>query len=293
VAVDQIRTIIRAFRDKLFTEIFPGRTEVPKTLIFAKDDSHAEDIVRIVREEFAKGNEFAQKITYRTTGETPERLIAAFRNSYHPRIAVTVDMIATGTDIKPLEIVMFMRAVKSRTFFEQMKGRGVRVINPADLQSVTPDARAKDHFIIVDCVGVCERDMTDSRPLDQRKSVPLEKLLQAVALGSTEPDVLSSVAARLARLERELPPEDQARIAEAAGGTTLKDLTRGLVDALAPDLPPEQAAAAAQAAIKSFSDPKLLDLIVNLKRQHDQVIDNITQDQVIEVGFSEAARERA
>ena len=161
VAVDQIRTLVRTFRDKLFTEMFPGRTEVPKTLIFAKDNSHAEDIVRIVREEFAKGNEFAQKITYRTTGETPERLIAAFRNSYHPRIAVTVDMIATGTDIKPLEIVMFMRAVKSRTLFERMKGRGVRAINAADLQSVTPDAKAKDHFVIVDCVGVCERDRTD------------------------------------------------------------------------------------------------------------------------------------
>lgn len=116
VAVDQIRTIVRTFRDKLFTEIFPGRTEVPKTLIFAKDDSHAEDIVKIVREEFAKGNEFAQKITYRTTGDTPQNLIKSFRNSYHPRIAVTVDMIATGTDIKPLEIVIFMRAVKSRTF---------------------------------------------------------------------------------------------------------------------------------------------------------------------------------
>ena len=127
-------------------------------------------------------------------------------------------MIATGTDIKPLEIVMFMRAVKSRTFFEQMKGRGVRVINPADLQSVTPDAKAKDHFVIVDCVGVCERDMTDSRPMDQKKSVPLDKLLQAVALGNTEPDVLSSVAARLARLEKDLPAADQARIAQAAGG---------------------------------------------------------------------------
>ncbi len=160
VAVDQIRTLVRTFRDKLPTEIFPGRTEVPKTLIFAKDDSHAEDIVKIVREEFAKGNEFAQKITYRTTGETPERLIAAFRNSYHPRIAVTVDMIATGTDIEPLEIVMFMRAVKSRTFFEQMKGRGVRVISPDDLKGVTPDAKAKDHFVIVDCVGVCEHDLT-------------------------------------------------------------------------------------------------------------------------------------
>lgn len=88
VAVDQIRTHVRAFRDKLFTEIFPGRTEVPKTLIFAKDDSHAEDIVKIVREEFAKGNEFAQKITYRTTGAKAEDLIASFRNSYHPRIAV-------------------------------------------------------------------------------------------------------------------------------------------------------------------------------------------------------------
>jgi len=133
VAPDQIRTIIRAFRDKLFTEIFPGRTEVPKTLIFAKDDAHAEEIVQIVRQEFAKGNEFAQKITYRTTGETPQNLIKSFRNSYHPRIAVTVDMIATGTDIKPVEIVMFMRAVRSRSFFEQMKGRGVRLMSEVGL----------------------------------------------------------------------------------------------------------------------------------------------------------------
>jgi type I restriction enzyme R subunit len=188
---------------------------------------------------------------------------------------------------------MFMRAVKSRAFFEQMKGRGVRVINPADLQSVTPDAKAKDHFVIVDCVGVCERDMTDSRPMDQQKSVPLEKLLQAVALGNTEPEVLSSVAARLARLEKDLPPADQAKIAQAAGGLTLKDLSRGLVNALAPDQPPVQAAAAAQAAIKPLSDPKLRELILNLKRATEQVIDNVTQDQVLEAGFSEAARERA
>ncbi len=290
---DQIRTLIRTFRDKLPTEIFPGRTEVPKTLIFAKDDNHAEKIVEIVREEFGKGNEFAQKITYRTTGDTPERLIAAFRNSYHPRIAVTVDMIATGTDIKPLEIVVFMRAVKSRTFFEQMKGRGVRVIDPADLQSVTPDAKAKDHFVIVDCVGVCEQDMTDSRPMDQQKSVSLEKLLQAVALGNTEPDVLSSVAARLARLEKDLPIADQARIAQAAGGLTLKDLSRGLVDAIAADLPADQVAAATQAAIKPFANPQLRELIVNLKRANEQVIDDVTQDQVLEAGFSEAAKERA
>ncbi|MCA3002300.1 MAG: DEAD/DEAH box helicase family protein, partial [Rhodocyclaceae bacterium] len=119
---DQIRTVIRTFRDKLFTEIFAGRTDVPKTLFFAKDDNHAEKIVEILREEFGKGNEFAQKITYRTQGD-PEALIKAFRNSYFPRVAVTVDMIATGTDIKPVEIVVFMRSVKSRNFFEQMKGR--------------------------------------------------------------------------------------------------------------------------------------------------------------------------
>ena len=169
---DQIRTIVRTFRDRLPTEIFPGRTEVPKTLVFAKDDNHAEKIVEILREEFGKGNEFAQKITYRTTGDKPENLISAFRNSYFPRIAVTVDMIATGTDIKPVEIVMFMRAVKSRNFFEQMKGRGVRIIAPTDLQAVTPDAKSKDHFVIVDCVGVCEQDKTDSAPWTRRSPCP-------------------------------------------------------------------------------------------------------------------------
>ena len=140
VAVDQIRTVIQTFKDKLFTEIFPGRKDVPKTIIFAKDDSHAEDIVRTVREQFDKGNDFCQKITYKTTGVAPEDLLVSFRNSYHPRIAVTVDMIATGTDIKPLEVVFFMRNVRSRSFFEQMKGRGVRVISPTDFNAVTPDA---------------------------------------------------------------------------------------------------------------------------------------------------------
>lgn len=101
---DQTRTVVRTYKDKVLTEIFPGRTWVPKTLIFAKDDSHAEDIVKIVREEFAKGNDFCQKITYKTSGRKPEDLIAEFRISPMPRIAVTVDVIATGTDIKPLFI---------------------------------------------------------------------------------------------------------------------------------------------------------------------------------------------
>jgi type I restriction enzyme R subunit len=154
---------------------------VPKTLIFAKDDAHAENIVEIVRQEFGKGNDFAQKITYRTTGAKPKDLINEFRTRPMPRVAVTVDMIATSTD----EVVMFMRAVKSRTFFEQMKGRGVLIIKPDDLQSVTPDAQVKDHFVIVDAVGVCEQGKTDSRPMEQKPTVSFEKLLQAVAFGNT------------------------------------------------------------------------------------------------------------
>ena len=138
VAEDQIRTVIQTFRDRLFTEIFPSRRDVPKTIIFAKDDSHADDIVRVVRQVFDKGNEFCQKITYKTTGAKPEDLLTSFRNSYNPRIVVTVDMIATGTDIKPVEVVFFIRNVRSRNFFEQMKGRGVRTISTTDFQCRDP-----------------------------------------------------------------------------------------------------------------------------------------------------------
>lgn len=293
---DQIRTIVRTFRDKLPLEIFPGRTEVPKTLVFAKDDNHAEKIVEILREEFGKGNDFAQKITYRSTGDKPENLINAFRNSYNPRIAVTVDMIATGTDIKPVEIVMFMRSVKSRNFFEQMKGRGVRICDPNDLQAVTPDATVKDHFVIVDCVGVCEQDKTDSAPMDAKKSVPFDKLLQAVALGNVEPEVLSSVAARLARLDRELTDPDRQRIANASGGYSLKDLARGIVEALDPDLAathPELVEGRTLTAVKPLCDPALRNLLIDLKKKAEQVIDTVTQDQLLEADFSEAARDRA
>jgi type I restriction enzyme, R subunit len=316
VAPDQIRTIVKAFKDKLFTDIFPGRTEVPKTLIFAKDDAHAENIVEILREEFVKGNEFAQKITYRTTGVNPKDLIKTFRNSYHPRIAVTVDMIATGTDIKPVEIVVFMRAVKSRTFFEQMKGRGVRIIKPDDLKAVTPDATSKDHFVIVDTVGVCEQDKTDARPMEKKPSVAFDKLLQAVALGNTEEDVLTSIAGRLARMEHRITKEDEQAINKASGGLTLKDLSRRLVEAVNPDrhterakldagLPAdstepisEQAITAAvtkliKDAVSPLHDPKLRELLIEIKKKNELTIDHVSQDQVIEAGFSADALARA
>ncbi len=305
VTPDQIRTIVRTFRDKLFSEIFPGRTEVPKTLIFAKDDNHAENIVEILREEFGKGNAFAQKITYRTTGATPKELISAFRNSYHPRVAVTVDMIATGTDIKPVEIVFFMRAVKSRGFFEQMKGRGVRVIKPDDLRAVTPDAITKDHFVIIDAVGVCEQDKTDARPMEKKPSVSFERLLQAVAFGNTEDDVITSIAGRLARMEHRISAEDDAKIRVASGGLGLKDLAHQLVQSLSPDLDSlpspasgrgaggEGAQQARIVASKPLCDPALRQLILDIKAKNEITIDHVSQDQVIEAGFSQAALDRA
>ena len=211
----QIRAILQEFKDNIFTTIFPGRSTVPKTVIFAKDDSHAENIMEILREVFVEeSDDFASKITYRS-GDNPRDLIGEFRNSYHPRIAVTVDMIATGTDIKPLEIVFFMRAVKSRAYFEQMKGRGARVISPDDLATVTSDAKIKDRFVIIDAVGVCDSDKTDLRPIDRKPSGSFDKLLESIAFGNTDADSLSSLAVRLVRLHNALKPEPREELQQS------------------------------------------------------------------------------
>ncbi len=316
VAVDQIRTVIRTFKERLFTEIFPGRTDVPKTLIYAKDDSHADDIVQIVREEFGRGDDFAQKITYRTVGNTDD-LIAAFRNDYNPRVVVTVDMIATGTDIKPLEAVMFLRAVRSRSFFEQMKGRGVRVISPTEYRAVTedPQVEVKDHFVLIDCVGVCETELSESYSLERNPSLPLKNLLNAVGFGSTDPEVLSSLASRLARLDRRLRPAERERLTAVAEGVPLRDIVRGMVTALDPDrqaeearraggLPadaqPDEAAVAAagqrllrEAARPLAASPRLRDEILVRQQRHEQVIDTVSVDTIREAGFSAEARQKA
>lgn len=311
VAPDQIRTIVKTFKEKLFTDIFPGRTEVPKTLIFAKDDSHAEDIVHIVREEFAKGNEFCKKITYKTTGDKPEDLIAGFRNSYNPRLAVTVDMISTGTDIRPLECLIFMRDVKSRVYFEQMKGRGTRIISSTDFNAVTPDAANKTQFIIVDAIGVCESDKTDSKPLERKKSVPFDKLLEAVALGIRDDETISSLAGRLARLDRETNEKDRNELEKAAEGKPLKSIINSLLDALDPDKKTEKAKALFQtdsptdehtkqasaelvsSACSPFDDPNFRNLLLEIKKKNEQIIDRVSRDTVFLAEFDEQAKEKA
>ncbi len=209
----QIRTVIKTFKENLFTQLFPHRTEVPKTLIFAKTDSHADDIIQIVRDEFGEGNEFCQKITCQA--DKPETVLSAFRNDYYPRIAVTVDMIATGTDVKPIECLIFMRDVRSRNYFEQMKGRGTRVLDKEDLKKVSPSATEnKDHFVIVDAVGVTKSKKTDTRPLERMPSVSLKQLMMNVTLGAKDENTLTSLANRIIRLNSQLTPKERKEFEE-------------------------------------------------------------------------------
>tara|TARA_R110002072_G_scaffold182916_2_gene339162 strand:+ start:734 stop:3475 length:2742 start_codon:yes stop_codon:yes gene_type:complete len=307
LAPNQIRTVLETYRDRLFTELFPGRTGewVPKTLIFAKDDHHAEEIVTIAREVFGKGNDFAKKITYQVTGDKPKALIKKFRNEPFPRIAVTVDMIATGTDIKPVEVLIFMRDVKSEGYFEQMKGRGVRTIDPAVLRAVTPDAQTKTRFILIDAVGVMDTKKNVSQPLERKRSVSLEALLEQIAMGRNDEDAISSLAGRLAALDQKLEPEAKLRIQSETDGKSLRDLSNALLDAVDPDAillaagnSSDQAAQTAAAdtlrrdACKPFAKPEVRRLIVTLKKQTDIVIDEVTTDRLLEGGFSKVEAQK-
>jgi len=320
VVKSQIRTVLQAFREALATELFPHRQLVPKTLIFCKDDSHAEDTVLLVREVFGKGNDFAKKITYKTYNpetkryEKSETLIQEFRTSPSLRIAVTVDMIATGTDIKPLECLLFLRDTRSRTYFEQMKGRGTRVLTPTDLQAVSgADAHAKTHFVIVDAVGVCESDKTDSRPLERQRNIAFPALLLGVALGKRDEDTLTTLAGRLARLDREISREEARNLASLAGGKSLSELSNALLKSIDPDTIAEKATGkpgaspaevlpeAMTAARKSLADaacapfdlPALRDALAKAKQDAEQTIDTVTIDTVISAGFDAAAKEKA
>jgi type I restriction enzyme R subunit len=306
VAPDQIRTVLKTFKESL-PIIFPNRSWVPKTLVFAKDDSHAEDITHICREVFGEGNDFCKKITYRTTGEKSEDLIQSFRNSPKLRIAVSVDMISTGTDIKPLECLLFMRDVKSKVYFEQMIGRGTRVISPTDLQAVTPDVSAKTHYVVVDAVGVCESIKIESKPLERKRGVSFEKLVQSIAFGMHDEDSLTSLASRLSRLDRELVENDRKTIQSAAGGKSLRQMINSLFDACDPDKQAEKAKALfgtetpspeqvkkagedlAKEACTPFEVPQVRNTIIAIHKKNEQVIDTVSSDNVISADWDTQA----
>jgi type I restriction enzyme R subunit len=309
--------VIQAMKTAVETQVFPAREETPKTLIFAKTDSHADDIVQIVREVYAQGNEFCRKVTY--SEKDAEGVLASFRNDYHPRIAVTVDMIATGTDVKPLEVLLFMRDVRSRGYYEQMKGRGVRSLDADGLMRVSASAGgAKTRFVLIDAVGVEKSLKTESRPLEKKPGVPLKDLLQGVAVGRRDDDTVLSLANRLVRLARLLDDKANARIEKASGGVPVGELGKALIHALDPDAIVQGALATARAngitrnedtllhdevqaardarvaaACAAFDKPELRDAIESARRQHEQLIDHVNVDQVTFAGFSEQAEDQA
>lgn len=316
---NQIRLIIKTFKEHL-PEMFPDRFdehgvfEVPKTLIFAKTDSHADDIIQIVREEFGEENKFCKKITYNT--EDPKGTLAQFRNDYLPRIAVTVDMIATGTDVKPLECLLFMRDVKSRNYFEQMKGRGTRTIDLDALKKVTPTAKfTKDHFVIVDAIGVTKSLKTDSRPLEKKPGVPLKDLLGAIAVGARDEDLFTSLAGRLARLEKQVTEKEKSTFQEKANGKTISQVVKELLNAYNPDTLEEirykvetqyagespvlkdekynKQVNALQDKAAAVFNGELNNYIENVRKAHAQVIDHINPDTLLNVGWDKDNTEKA
>ncbi|MGL4321705.1 MAG: DEAD/DEAH box helicase family protein, partial [Paracoccaceae bacterium] len=305
VAPDQIRTVIQTFRDQ-WPAIFPGRKELPKTLIFAKTDSHADDIIQMVRTEFGERNDFCRKIT--NGAKNPKSTLSAFRNEYYPRIAVTVDMIATGTDVKPLECLIFMRDVKSRNYFEQMKGRGTRVVDADALKKVSPSALAKTHYVIIDAVGVTKSLKTASQPLDSKPSIPFKDLAYGLMMGDRSEETVSSLASRLSRLDTKLDATDQAQIAEMAG-RPLAGIIRDLFDAIDADKveadakaaghpEPDDAAmnTAREARIKHaanlFTGP-LINLIDTIRRDHEQTIDHDSKDKLLRAEWAGDVTENA
>ncbi|MBY0124407.1 DEAD/DEAH box helicase family protein [Bacillus sp. S/N-304-OC-R1] len=318
----QIRQVIRAFKEALPT-IFPERLdengdyEVPKTLVFAKTDSHADDIIQIIREEFDESNDFCKKVTYKID-EDPKSVLNRFRNSWAPRIAVTVDMIATGTDVKPLEILLFMRDVKSINYFEQMKGRGTRTISFDDLKKVTRTAKhTKTHFVIVDAIGATKSKKTDSRPLERKPGTPLKDLLGAVAMGVQDEDLFTSLANRLTRLDKQLTENEKIKFEEISIGKDINTVVKNLLNAYDPDIIEEKTRALvneipeerrtpakeeecrkkvqnelATIAAKTFTG-ELNEYIENVRKVHEQIIDLVNQDKVIRAEWDSFTEEKA
>jgi type I restriction enzyme R subunit len=308
-----IRTIIKEVRQQL-PSMFPDRYdasggfEVPKMLIFAKSDSHAEDIIGIVREEFDERSDFCKKITYQT--KDPKTTLSQFRNDYYPRIAVTVDMIATGTDIRPLEILLFMRDVKSRSYYEQMKGRGTRTCSLEDLRAKgTPSAKyAKDHFVIIDAIGVEESLKTDSRPLEKAPGISLKDVLHSIAVGDRSEDMLSTLANRLLRLDKQINEHEKKQLEQKAGGKGITQIVKELLNAHDPDTIEDiKSRARAESpnvspveieekvkkhheqllekAVAVFNNPELRDYIVDVRKKYDQIIDTVNIDAVSKSGW--------
>lgn len=241
----QIKLVLETYRDAVFTEMFtdpqrePNMDYLPKTLIFALNDAHATNIANIAKEVFGRADDhFVQKITY-SAGDS-NALIRSFRNDKDFRIAVTVTLVATGTDVKPLEVLLFMRDVESLPLYTQMKGRGVRTIGDEQLRNVTPNAFSKDCFYLVDAVGVTEHEKSIPSPNDEPPTqvITLKQLLERISHGEVNDDYLRLLAGRLSRIHNRAKEEERSEFEQRAKAS-MADIASNIYQALeSGNLPP-------------------------------------------------------
>lgn len=309
----QIRTIITAFRDNWQKwEYFKMRKELPKTLIFAKDDSHADDIVTILREVFGKGNDFCKKITYKSDTED-KGLLYSFRNEYYPRVAVTVNKIATGTDVKAIEILLFMRDIRSENYYEQMLGRARRTMSEEELKQCTPDAISKKlGYVIVDAVGVTKSEKTKGNRKcggESKPYVSFKKLLNGIAMGDISDETLTTAGTRLEHLNNVMSEKERNDFKKLTDGKELKQVASELKhvyneDEIQADIQTafsdfeklsedEQIKIRkdiiknrAKSATKPICDLKVRTFLFNISNTNDQTIDPAI-DKILSQGFED------
>lgn len=302
INLSQIKLILETYKEAVYSEMFtdpqrdPNLNYLPKTLIFAENETHATHIVKIAKEVFDRDDDvFVQKITCKS-GDS-KALIKSFCTSRDFRIAVTVTLVATGTDVKPLEVVMFMRDVDSEQLYIQMKGRGVRTISDDALRNVTPNAHGKDCFFLVDAVGVTEHDHSVTSPIsDPHDQLPnLKQLLERLSHGELPDNNLSLLASRLLAIDKRVSSEDKKQVEDLIQ-LSLLDLASSIFEAIEHgDLPAYENINHPNPERKNLVHPltsnaKAKELLLIINAGYQKIIEK-NDDELIEKGFSKEEAE--
>ncbi len=247
VVPSQIETVVRAYKDAIYESLYPEREKnwymIPKTLFFAKKESHAQDILKAIEKVFKDEfpdkklpEHFAQLITCKSGNSN--QLISDFRNNKDFRIAITVTLVATGTDVRPLEVLVFMRDINSEVLYTQMKGRGCRTIDDDKLRNVTTNANSKDFYYLIDAVGVTEHEKSMPTPNGgegRKKVLSLKDLLEHLAHGEVSNENLNLLAGYLSNVNKKAEPEDLIELNELIKTTAIKQICLDIYAAIDPD----------------------------------------------------------
>lgn len=227
----QIYAVLQEYKNVVFTKLYPEREPnfafLPKTLIFTQNERHAKLVEEICRDVFAvpaSDQSFVQRITFKA-GNSFAR-INAFRLQTACRIAITVTLISTGTDIPAVEILLFLTDIHSQVLYQQMKGRGVRYISDDSLREVTPNAEHKDHFVIIDAVGVTKSDKLVPQVVNngtKRAYKSLEQVLEELSRGLLSDDNMMLLAQKICTLSNR---GDKDELLELKKVAPLLDLSR-------------------------------------------------------------------